>query len=128
MKFNDATLSHEEMSQVMVLAQKIMSVYYSGVYITGFDIAAIGEHVGYTYPIHNREEMMITLLTDAKKDDKLATVAEAFGHLIAERHAAYKRYEENYPKVATILRPLTLKSRNIGTLIARPLARNPYDA
>lgn len=121
------TLSQEENTQLLFLAQKVLSIHSSGVYITGFDIAAMGKALGYDYPVHNREEMMVAFLIDVKKDNKITDAARLFTQLLSERSKSYTDYLASYPKASAMIQPWLLKSRHINALFVKELQGGPYD-
>lgn len=115
-------------TKIIFLAQKLLSVHYSGMYLTAFDIATIAEKIGYDSIVGNREEMMVGLLNYADEEGKLDTVSTYFSEIVIDRCTHYEALLENYPDAKVSISPWILKSRNVSNLFAQAQQKSPYDA
>jgi hypothetical protein len=118
----------EQNTKIIFLAQKLLSVHYSGMYLTGFDIATIADKIGYDSIVGNREEMMVGLLNYADEEGKLGDISTYFSSIVEDRCNHYENLRENYPQAVQSINPWILKARNVHALFTQAQHKSPYDA
>ncbi|MBN2768150.1 MAG: hypothetical protein JXQ68_03535 [Campylobacterales bacterium] len=105
------------------LEKQLLSLFHSGVYISSYDIASIGEKIGYKLPLKERDILLQRLMGEAKKDAKLKDLLKLFGALIEERVKKYKILGDEHPYAREVISSWLHKAKSTHLLLQRESAR-----
>lgn len=99
------------MENFLDIHKQLLSLYYSGIYITNSELREIGEKLGFEQPLKDREFMIKQLRIDAREAGKNAELLQELKKLIAHRISGYEAYKKAYPKAGGLVDSWIEKAR-----------------
>lgn len=117
----------EEKSKHQHLINQLLTLFFSGVYITNVDMINIGKKFGYDLPSKNREILLKNLFTMAENDGNLQVVLDEFLKLFNSRFEEYKKLTMNYPAINEISSNWTQKVNTIKRLLVTQKRGSLYE-
>ncbi|MDD5405309.1 MAG: hypothetical protein PHE73_00020 [Sulfurovaceae bacterium] len=103
------------------LEKQILSLYYSGIYISSYDIVQLGKNIGYELPLKERNILFSKLLGDAKKDNKIKNLFVAVSNLIKHRAMQYTELGNLHPYARPMISIWLQKAKATDLLIKREM-------
>lgn len=126
MKKNKRT-SEEQQSKYQHLINQLLTLFFSGIYITTKEMMDIYAKLGYETASKNREILLKNLLTTADKDHKLELAFNELIKIIQKRIESYKDLALNYPNINDISSTWIQRADTTLRLIRQQKRGNPYD-
>jgi hypothetical protein len=118
---------HEETSKYQHLVGQLLTLFFSGVYITSYDMLEIGKKLGYTFPSKHRELILKTLFLECEKENKMHLLIHQLIQLINGRIMEYQALSKNYPDIQEVSFLWIQKANTMIKLLQQHLRANPYE-
>lgn len=117
----------EEQSKYQHLINQLLTLFFSGVYITSEEMILIGKKLGYELPSKNRELLLKNLFAMAEKDNKTAFILDEFLFLLNERFSEYKNLTMTYPGINEVSMNWAQRINTIKRLLVSEKRGNIYE-
>jgi len=118
---------HEDrQSEYETLEKQLLSLFHSGIYISSFDVIKIGKTIGLDMPFKDRDILLKSLFSQAKKEDKFQEALRQLGLFLKERANAYTVLGNEYPHARPLISSWLQKAKATDSLLKREMARDIY--
>lgn len=118
---------HEETSKYQHLVGQLLTLFFSGVYITSYDMLEIGKKLGYEFPSKHRELILKTLFLECEKENKMHLLIHQLIQLINGRITEYQALSKNYHDIQEVSFLWIQKGHTMIKLLQQHLRANPYE-
>lgn len=117
---------YEENTQYQHLINQLLTLYFSGVYITSRDMLDISQKLGFSMPSKSREILLKTLFLQCDEEGKIPQVCEAFVDLLQDRVQQYRALSVNFTGIHAISAGWTGRTNAVIRLLQQQKRGNPY--
>lgn len=118
---------YEEVSKYQNIVNQLLTLFFSGVYITSFDMLAIAKAVDFEFPSKNRELILKNLFLHCEKENKMPLLTQKLIGLLNDRVAQYKELTKQYPNIQEVSSLWIQKAQTMIKLIQQLNRANPYE-
>jgi hypothetical protein len=115
MKHKDSQSPYES------LEKQLLSLFFSGVYISSHDIRQLGEKIGIELPMKDRNILLSKLFGDANKNGKSKELLVVISDFIKSRAMQYTILGNNYPYTKPLVLKWLQKVKSTDLLIKREM-------
>jgi hypothetical protein len=120
-KFNN--LSKNEDSDFESLEKRILSLFFSGVYLSTKDIVEIGGKFGYELDFKPREVILKKLLIDAKKDGKFVDILSEIRAWLKARAGVYSYLGDEHIDARDVISLWLHKAKTTDTILKNEILK-----
>jgi len=103
------------------LEKQLLSLFFSGLYISSHDIRQIGAKIGIELPVKDRNILLSRLFGDANKENKTKELYLAISDLIRSRAMQYAILGNNYPHTKPLILKWLQKAKATDLLLKREM-------
>lgn len=118
---------HEESSKYQQLLGQLLTLFFSGVYITSYDMLEIGKKLGYELPSKHRELILKTLFMESEKENKMNLLIQQLIILLNTRIHEYQTLTKQYPLIQEVSFLWIQKAHTMIKLLQQHLRANVYE-
>ena len=118
---------NETYIKTISLEKRLLSTFFSGIFITNSDIVKIGKHFNIVLAHKKKELILKELFTEAKKNSIFKEVSMMIIDIINDRIEQYKQLIDKYPKSQQIINKWIQKANSLKLLLQREMAGNIYE-
>jgi hypothetical protein len=93
---------YEEVSKHQNSINQLLTLFFSGVYISSYDMLHMAKTLGYEYPSKNRELILKNLFAHCEAENKMIQLMQKLIQLLQERVTQYKALTHNYPNICEV--------------------------
>lgn len=115
----------EEQSKYQHIINQLLTLFFSGTYISSNDMMNIANKMGYEMPSKSREIFLKNLFLEAEKDDKLDTLFDEFIKLLMARINEYKSLNIAFPSMIAVSSIWMQRANSVLRLLQQQ-KYNPY--
>ncbi|MDD5360277.1 MAG: hypothetical protein PHI79_03815 [Sulfurovaceae bacterium] len=115
MKHKDSQSPYES------LEKQLLSLFFSGIYISSHDIRQLGEKIGIELPVKDRNILLSKLFGDANKNQKSKELLVVISDFIKSRAMQYTILGNNYPHTKPLVSKWLQKAKSTDLLIQREM-------
>ncbi len=105
----------------------LLSLFYSGVYITNSEIIEIGRSIGLNLPMKERSALLKQILRHAHESGETSKILESFIYLLNRRIEDYKKLAQSFPEASVLIKEWIHKADSIILLMKREMRGNIYE-
>jgi hypothetical protein len=117
----------KETSKYQHLLGQLLTLFFSGVYITSHDMMQIAKNLGYELPSKHRELILKNLFLECEKEDKMSLLIQQLIHLLNGRIQTYHALTHQYPAIAEVSSLWIQKAHTMIKLLQQQLRVNSYE-
>jgi hypothetical protein len=117
----------KEFSKYSRVEKELLTLFFSGIYITNYELVAIGEKVNIDLPMKRREIVLKNLIATAEERGIIKDVFNLIIELIDSRIKTYKSYGNSFLHSREVISRWLQKASSIKKLIAAQTKANPYE-
>lgn len=103
------------------LEKQLLSLFFSGIYISSHDIKQLGAKIGIELPIKDRNILLSRLFGDANKENKNKELYMAISDFIKSRAMQYMVLGNNYPHTKPLISKWLQKAKSTDLLLKREM-------
>lgn len=103
------------------LEKQLLSLFFSGIYISSHDIRQLGVKIGIELPVKDRNILLSRLFGDANKENKNIELYAAISDFIKSRAREYTALGNNYPHTKPLVSKWLQKAKSTDLLIKREM-------
>lgn len=118
---------HEESSKYQYLIGQLLTLFFSGVYITSHDMLKIAHELGHELPSKNRELILKNLFMESEKSQQIPLLIQKLTVLFQSRIVAYQELTKLSPAIQEISFLWIQKAQTMIRLLQQSLRENPYE-
>jgi predicted small metal-binding protein len=93
---------YEEVSKHQNSINQLLTLFFSGVYISSYDMLHIAKALGYEHPSKNRELILKNLFAHCEAENKMTQLMQKLIQLLQKRVKHYKVLSDNYPNICEV--------------------------
>ncbi len=97
-------MKNAKVSNLVTPSEHLLSLFFSGLYLSNYDFIEIGKKLNIQTPIKDREAILKTLITDSKEADKIVELKGELLNLINNRIDDYIKLDNNYKNTSIIIK------------------------
>lgn len=118
---------YEETFKYQHLVGQMLTLFFSGVYITSHDMIHIAHELGHELPSKNRELILKNLFLECEKAHQMPQLVQKLIVLLQTRIEAYSKLTQLYPTIHAVSFSWIQKAHTIIKLLQQQLRVNPYE-
>ena len=118
---------YEETFKYQHLVGQMLTLFFSGVYITSHDMIHIAHELGHELPSKNRELILKNLFLECEKAHQMPQLVQKLIILLQTRIEAYSKLTQLYPTIHAVSFSWIQKAHTIIKLLQQQLRVNPYE-
>jgi hypothetical protein len=118
---------NENPSKYQHVINQLLTLYFSGVYITSKDIMVMGNALGFELPSKNREILLKTLFAECEKMEKMPQLCDGFIRLLQARLHEYKTLTSTFKSIHGISGLWIQRINTLIRLLQQQKRGNPYE-
>lgn len=103
------------------LEKQLLSLFFSGIYISSHDIRQIGAKIGIDLPVKDRNILLSKLFGDANKANINKELYMAISDFIKSRTMQYTILGNNYPHTKPLVSKWLHKAKSTDLLLKREM-------
>lgn len=103
------------------LEKQLLSLFFSGIYISSHDIRQLGAKVDIELPVKDRNILLSRLFGDANKANKNKELYMAISDLLRSRAMEYTMLGNNYPHAKPLIFKWLQKAKSTDLLLKREM-------
>ncbi len=109
------------------LEDNLLSLFFSGVYLTNYDFFNIAKKLNFNIPIKDREVNLRSLIKGAKDNLKSKELEDELFNLIDTRIDEYSKLANNYANTSLIIKNWIDKANNLKLVVKERLKEKSND-
>jgi hypothetical protein len=117
----------QEPNKYQHLITQLLTLFFSGTYISSHDMLSIASKLDFELPSKNRELILKNLFLHCDENDKLEQLYTQLIHLLQERVQAYNTVSQNYPHIKEVSNLWIQKALTLIKLLQQQKRGNPYE-
>jgi hypothetical protein len=117
----------QEPNKYQHLITQLLTLFFSGTYISSHDMLSIASKLDFEMPSKNRELILKNLFLHCDENDKLEKLYDEFIFLLQQRVQAYTALSQNYPHIKEVSILWIQKATTIIRLLQQQKRSNPYE-
>lgn len=118
---------HEEVSKYQNSINQLLTLFFSGVYITSSDMLEMAKALEFEFPSKNRELILKNLFLHCEKENKMTQLTQKLMVLLYDRIAQYKALTQQYPNIHEVSALWIQKANTMIKLLQQQSRVNPYE-
>ena len=103
------------------LEKQLLSLFFSGIYVSSHDIRQLGAKIGIELPVKDRNILLSRLFGDANKENKTKELYLAISDFIKSRAMQYTILGNNYPHTKPLILKWLQKAKATDLLLKREI-------
>lgn len=119
--------NYEETFKYQHLVGQLLTLFFSGVYITSHDMVQIAHELGHELPSKNRELILKNLFLECEKANQMPQLVQKLMALLQMRIEAYSELTQLYPAIHDVSFSWIQKAHSMIKLLQQQLRANPYE-
>ncbi|RXI43314.1 hypothetical protein CRU99_08105 [Malaciobacter mytili] len=120
-------MKKQENTKFQHIINQLLTLYFSGIYITNKDMLNLAQELGFDFPLKSREIMLKNLFLEAYNFQKIPKLCDSLIYLIDQRVQEYKKLSFEYPKINEVSSSWIFKANNIKRLLVNEKRGNIYE-
>lgn len=109
------------------LHKQFMAIYFSGIYVSNFELKKIADAVGFEVDLSDRDKMFHTMIGLAKEQEKMPQFIGACVALIKGRIEGYIALSERFPDSKNVIHQWIHKANSTILLLQREVRVSAYE-
>ncbi len=118
---------YEEVSKHQNIINQLLTLFFSGVYITSWDMLEIAKALDFDFPSKNRELILKNLFLHCEKENKIPQLTQQLSLLLYDRIAQYNTLTQHYPNICEVSSLWIQKAHTMIKLLQQQNRVNPYE-
>lgn len=118
---------HQEVNKYQHLINQLLTLFFSGVYITSQEMIDLAANLGIELPSKNRELILKNLFLEAEQRGQLEPLLDGFIMLLQERIQQYNALNRDYAGIQEIASVWIHKANTMIRLLHQQKRANPYE-
>lgn len=118
---------HQEVNKYQHLINQLLTLFFSGVYITSQEMIDLAANLGIELPSKNRELILKNLFLEAEQRGQLEPLLDGFIMLLQERIQQYNALNRDYTGIQEIASVWIHKANTMIRLLHQQKRANPYE-
>jgi len=118
---------YQEVSKYQNTISQLLTLFFSGVYITSHDMLLIAKELGHELPSKNRELILKNLFLECEKNNTLQELSQKLIALLQKRVATYKQLTLNYSNISEVSTIWIQKANTMIKLLQQTVRASPYE-
>ncbi len=118
---------YEEVSKHQNIINQLLTLFFSGVYITSWDMLEIAKALDFDFPSKNRELILKNLFLHYEKENKIPQLTQQLSLLLYDRIAQYNTLTQHYPNICEVSSLWIQKAHTMIKLLQQQNRVNPYE-
>lgn len=118
---------HQEVNKYQHLINQLLTLFFSGVYITSHDMMSIAQDLGFELPSKNRELILKNLFLEAEQRGQFEALIDALIALMQERVQQYNALNLDFNGIKEVSALWIQRANTIIRLLHQQKRANPYE-
>ena len=117
----------DDSSKHQFLINQLLTLFFSGIYITTSDLLSIAKKLGFEMPSKSREIILKNLFAQSEKERKSSLLYDELITLLQTRVLKYREITTSFPSIQSVSGQWARKSNTIIRLLQQEKRGNPYE-
>lgn len=117
----------DDSSKHQFLINQLLTLFFSGIYITTSDLLRIAKKLGFEMPSKSREIILKNLFAQSEKESKSWLLYDELITLLQSRVLKYREITTSFPAIQSVSGQWARKSNTIIRLLQQEKRGNPYE-